>query len=98
MKDAEKKFTENVPGKYYVTRACIGCTLCAEIAPDSFRENPDLELAAGNNYVYRQPETGEAERLCRDAMDACPSNAIRDDGNAAATAILCNDKRSNARK
>ena len=100
MKDTEEKFTENAPGKYYVTRACIGCTLCAVIAPGSFRENTDLALAVGNNYVYRQPETAEAEQLCRDAMDACPSSAIRDDGNTAATAIIYNDndKRSCARQ
>lgn len=80
MKDSEKKFEENVPGPFYVTRLCIGCTLCAEIAPDSFRENTDPELAVGNDYVYRQPKTAEEEQLCRNAMDACPASAIRDDG------------------
>lgn len=94
MKDIQEKFTENVPGRFYVTRVCIGCTLCAEIAPASFKENTDLELAVGNNYVYRQPETHEEEALCREAMDACPSSAIRDDGAETPAMIRINGKRS----
>ncbi len=86
MKDREEKFEENVAGRFYVLRVCIGCTLCAEIAPVCFRENTDLELAVGNSYVYRQPETPEEEQLCREAMAACPADAIRDDGDGAGTA------------
>jgi len=82
MSDITEKFAENAPGRFYVSRVCIGCTLCAEIAPASFKENTDLELAVGNSYVYRQPETSEEEQLCREAMDACPASAIRDDGDA----------------
>lgn len=84
MSDTEEKFIENVSGRFYVARVCIGCTLCAEIAPACFRENTDLELSVGNSYVYRQPETPEEEQLCREAMDACPASAIRDDGDGAA--------------
>ncbi len=94
MKDIEEKFPENTPGKFYVTRVCIGCTLCTEIAPGSFRENTDLELAVGNSYVYRQPETSEEKRLCREAMDSCPSSAIKEDGNEASTIVEINKKRS----
>jgi ferredoxin len=86
MSDREEKFIENMPGRFYVTRICIGCTLCGEISPASFKENTDLELAVGNSYVYRQPETPEEEHLCREAMDACPAGAIRDDGNGTETA------------
>jgi ferredoxin len=82
MGDLEEKFAENVPGKYYVTRVCIGCTLCVEIAPGNFRENTDLALAAGNTYVYSQPKNHEEQLQCREAMETCPSSAIRDDGNA----------------
>lgn len=94
MKDNEEKFSENVPGRFYVTRVCIGCTLCAEIAPANFRENTDIELAVGNNYVYRQPENHEEQRLCREAMDACPANAIKDDGFASPATIQINGERS----
>jgi hypothetical protein len=41
---------------------CIGCTCALKSAPASFKENTDLELAVGNSYVYRQPETPEEER------------------------------------
>lgn len=84
MKGLER-FSENVPGKYYVTQVCIGCTLCAEIAPLNFKENTDLDLAVGHSYVYRQPHTDEEKMQCKEALDACPSNAINDDG-AVATA------------
>ncbi len=94
MKDIEEKFPENIPGKFYVARVCIGCTLCTEIAPGSFRENTDLELAVGNSYVYRQPETEEEEQLCREAMDTCPSGAIRDDGDEMPAVIQSSRKRS----
>ena len=86
MNDSEEKFAENVPGRFYVLQVCIGCTLCAEIAPVCFRENTDLELAVGNSYVYHQPATPEEERLCREAMDACPASAIRDDGDGGVAA------------
>lgn len=78
-----ERFSENVEGKYYVKQVCIGCTLCAEIAPLNFKENTDLDLAVGHAYVYRQPHTDEEEVQCKEALAACPSNAIRDNGVAA---------------
>lgn len=85
MKDSNRKFAENIPGKYYVTRVCIGCTLCAEIAPENFRENRDWNVALDNNYVCKQPQTPDEELQCREALDACPSEAIRDDGEETET-------------
>jgi ferredoxin len=87
MSDISEKFAQNVPGRFYVSCVCIGCNLCAEIAPANFRENTDLELAVGNSYVCRQPETPEEELHCREAMDTCPASAIRDDGDAEHAAI-----------
>jgi ferredoxin len=80
MSDNTEKFPENVPGKYYVAKVCIGCTLCSEIAPDNFMENLDEELFAGNNYVCKQPDSDDQETLCKEAMDNCPASAIRNDG------------------
>lgn len=57
--------------------ACIGCTLCAEIAADNFRSN----LQEGYEYVYKQPASVEEERLCLEMMDICPVNAIGNDGD-----------------
>jgi len=81
MSDNIEKFPENIRGKYYVAKVCIGCTLCSEIAPDNFTENLDEELPAGNNYVCKQPDSVDEEILCKEAMDACPARAIRDDGS-----------------
>ena len=35
MPDLYDRFEENVPGKYYVTKVCICCAICSEIAPDN---------------------------------------------------------------
>jgi ferredoxin len=64
------------PGKFYVNELCIGCTLCHETAPGHFRTNNE----EGVDFVFRQPETPHEERLCREAMEACPIDAIQDDG------------------
>ena len=80
MSDQDEPFGENVPGKYYIVKTCIGCTLCSEIAPDHFAESTDPDLSFGHNYVRRQPETEAEERLCREAMDVCPAGAIRNNG------------------
>lgn len=80
MSDQTERFKENVPGRYYVAKVCIGCSLCAAIAPDNFRENDDMDLAVGNSYVYSQPENEAQEGLCIEAMEVCPANAIRNNG------------------
>ena len=67
---------ENVPGKYYVSALCIDCTLCPEIAPANFRSN----LEEGYEYVCKQPASGQEKRLCREAMEICPVDAIGNDG------------------
>ena len=66
----------NVPGMYYVDERCIGCFICAEIAPRNFRADQEQ----GYDYVYKQPQSQREQRLCAEAMDICPVNAIGDDG------------------
>ena len=80
MADIDEKYAENVPGPYYVAKVCIGCNLCSEIAPENFCENIDMELYSGNCYVCKQPAGETEQSLCMEAMDACPADAIRDDG------------------
>lgn len=82
MSDQTEKFEENVPGRFYVAKICIGCSLCTAIAPENFRENDDLELAVGNSYVYRQPEDDVQEGRCMEAMEVCPASAIRNNGSS----------------
>ncbi|MCP3954041.1 MAG: ferredoxin [Desulfobacterales bacterium] len=67
---------ENVPGKYYVSDRCIGCTICPEIAPANFASNLD----EGYEYVCKQPVDHEEEQLCREAMEICPVDAIQTNG------------------
>lgn len=81
MKENAKCYEENVPGKYYVLKTCIGCDLCAEIAPGNFKENRDEELAVGNCFVHKQPEHEAEAVLCEEAMDACPADAIQNNEN-----------------
>ena len=82
MSDLNERFAQNIVGKYYITKSCIGCTLCSAISPSNFMENTDEELAVGHCYVYKQPET-EAETLtCEEAMDVCPADAIRNNGTS----------------
>lgn len=76
MADINLKWAINVDGKYYVDEECIDCNLCSEIAPDNFMVNED----EGHDYVYKQPGNEDEEELCVEAMEACPVEAIGDDG------------------
>ena len=81
MTDHTDRFKENTPGRYYVAKLCIGCALCAEIAPESFMQNMDEEIAVDHCYVYRQPENEAAESLCQEAKSNCPAGAIENNGS-----------------
>lgn len=70
------KFADNVPGKWYVDRQCILCSLCGELAPNNFKEAAEGD----HDFVYKQPETPEEEEACREAMQQCPVEAIGNDG------------------
>jgi ferredoxin len=76
MADAANKYSENVPGKFYVDDQCIDCDLCRETAPANFTRNDD----GGHSYVYKQPESDEEATLCKEAMEGCPVEAIGEDG------------------
>ncbi|MEQ9824347.1 MAG: ferredoxin [Puniceicoccaceae bacterium] len=76
MAEKEAKFSDNVPGKFYVDENCIDCDLCREIAPAFFTRNDD----EGHSYVHVQPTTEEDFELCREALNDCPVEAIGDDG------------------
>jgi len=75
MANKNSKWKQNAPGKYYVDDQCIDCDLCRETAPDFFGRNDD-----GYSFVSKQPVTEEEVGLCNDAMEACPVQAIGDDG------------------
>ena len=67
---------DNVAGKYFIDdNVCIAHMCCVEIAPQNIKEDTN-----GNAYVFKQPETAEEERQCREAVESCPVEAVRDDG------------------
>ncbi len=67
----------NVKGKYYVDfDVCIDHECCVDEAPKNFKMDKDNWSA----YVFKQPETLEEEKQCRNALNICPVEAIRDDG------------------
>lgn len=76
MAELENKYSDNVPGKYYVDDQCIDCDLCRETAPQNFARSDD----GGHSYVFKQPETPEEETQCQEAMSGCPVEAIGDNG------------------
>lgn len=76
MANRNDKLGENSDGRYYVDSQCIDCGLCSDTAPENFAHNEE----GGYSYVKKQPQGEEEEGKCREAMDACPVDAIGDDG------------------
>lgn len=76
MADKNNKFSENTPGAFYVDRECINCDACILVAENHFKTNEDASFT----YVYKQPETEEEKEACQEALEACPVEAIGNDG------------------
>ena len=76
MANKDNKFPENVKGKYYVDEECIACDACVLAAPDNFSMHDD----DGHAFVTHQPESEDQEEMCQEAMEACPVEAIGNDG------------------
>jgi ferredoxin len=76
MADPTEKQPENVTGKWYVDVNCIDCDVCRETAPNNFTQQTDK----GYSYVYKQPENADEAAQCEEAKDACPVEAIGNDG------------------
>ncbi len=76
MAEIEDKLKENAKGKFYVDRQCIDCDVCRDTSPKHFTRNDEN----GYSFVQHQPETAEEIELCEEAMNACPVEAIGDDG------------------
>lgn len=76
MADRDDKQPENVSGKFYVDTQCIDCDMCRDTAPEFFTRSDEN----GYSYVYKQPTTDEDIKLCHEALEDCPVEAIGDDG------------------
>ncbi|MBI2340097.1 MAG: ferredoxin [Deltaproteobacteria bacterium] len=72
MANKEEKVKDNVTGSWFVDSQCIDCDLCRTTAPANFKQNPD----EGFSYVYKQPENEEEKKLCHQALEECPVEAI----------------------
>lgn len=81
MAELDDKLSDNSPGKYYVDGQCIDCDVCRDTSPANFARNDEN----GYSYVWKQPENIQEIELCNEALEACPVEAIGDDGNAAKT-------------
>ncbi len=67
---------DNVPGRYYVDSSCIDCDQCRVMAPDFFARNPD----SGMGYVKRQSATDDEIAAVEEALAACATSSIGNDG------------------
>jgi ferredoxin len=76
MAEIQDKLPENKSGKFYVDKECIDCDVCRDTSPTNFTRNDEN----GYSFVYKQPATSEELELCEEARDACPVEAIGDDG------------------
>ncbi|RTZ95174.1 MAG: hypothetical protein DSY90_14180 [Deltaproteobacteria bacterium] len=82
MARSNRKRSRNAPGKYYADDQCIGCALCAAMAPAHFRENLNGDARVDSAYAWCQRRTLTETYLCRETMQNCPAAAI---GNAGLT-------------
>ena len=57
--------------KFKVTDECISCMACIGLAEDIFQLNDN-----GKAFVVKQPENERELELARQAVDACPVDAI----------------------
>ena len=68
---------KSCPGKFYVNCNCLDHDLCASLAPKLFARDDHF----GGYYVVRQPTTDEETDLMQECIEACPMEAIRDNGD-----------------
>ncbi len=74
MADLESRVEGNVEGEFYVDDSCIACGVCVGEAPENF------EMGDEYAYVVKQPEDDSEREACENALEACPVDAIGDDG------------------
>lgn len=76
MANSSDRNSDNVPGRYYVDSSCIDCDQCRVMAPDIFARNADTGLG----YVKRQPDTEAEIAQAEEALAACATSSIGNDG------------------
>ncbi|HEY3132162.1 MAG TPA: ferredoxin [Acidobacteriota bacterium] len=76
MAQKSERWIDNATGKFYTDKTCILCCLCADLAPQNFRES----MGGDHDVVYKQPATEQENQQCIEALQACPVEAIGQDG------------------
>ena len=76
MADKQNRISNNAPGRYYVDDSCIDCDMCRTSASSFFTRDEDL----GQSVVLLQPETPDEITLAEEALEACPTQSIGNDG------------------
>jgi ferredoxin len=71
------RLADNVAGKFYVGNLCMDCDLCRATAPAHFARHDE----GGYSYVKKQPETPGELAACREALAACCTQTIFEDGD-----------------
>lgn len=80
MAQKDQKYDNNAKGRYYVDRNCIGCDACVLVTADHFEMDYSAPDGLSHAYVKKQPLTDDEEKLCREALEGCPVEAIGSDG------------------
>jgi glyoxylase-like metal-dependent hydrolase (beta-lactamase superfamily II)/ferredoxin len=70
MADANRAYTQNIAGDFFVDDTCIDCDLCRQIEPSVFREQ------SGHSVVYDQPKSAAAIQNAAMALVTCPTGSI----------------------
>ncbi len=76
MEQQAAKLPHNVPGDYYVSDECDGCAYCGMVAPENF----EFDKPTNTYFIARQPQNREETEMVREAMEDCPVDAIRKEG------------------
>lgn len=76
MANKDSRWEQNVPGKFYVDDQCIACDACVLEAKSFFEMNDE----DGHAFVAKQPSNDNDLKLCLAALEACPVEAIGQDG------------------
>jgi ferredoxin len=74
--DPNARVAENAPGPFYVDSCCIDCDVCRDAAPENFTRS----FKHAYSYVSKQPANETERAACREALEACPVEAIGSDG------------------
>lgn len=76
MASLSDRLPDNAPGRYYVDSSCVDCDQCRVIAPEFFSRNEETCMS----FVSKQPVTAEDIARVDEAIGACATSSIGDDG------------------